>query len=447
MVATRRFGRVFNTGAPFSPYVLAAALERRDETLFDMVVEQDWLDDKVALTVQIFGPAAKWGKSSVISKLSSLLWTNTSLSTLWASYDSDKKNALNIAAGQKNLEVLEALIHLGRPTPDMMYKACVTAVSNKDIDMVRLLFTNGADSANDEALQRGVSAGPEMLDFLLARFIHQYPDGKHGFGAEALWEAMQSDQYPGALDVLLEAKMDVNSVIEIRDWRTLEKQSEFRFWSSLGLGISKLGIKGFPQIRKLLLHGADPDAIAGCKNFPPCSLTALLVAIETGSVQLVDLLLEAGAHVNKEPRLGVRHTPLQKACEVGSFEITQLLMQRGALVTAPAATANGGTALQCAAKSGNIRIVQMLLDNGAKWDSPMSVCNGRTPLEAAAEHGRFDMLRYMCEEIRPKDASVFDGKQMERAIRFAKKNGNMACKEYLQSISRGWCRAISNGSG
>jgi hypothetical protein len=340
--------------------------------------------------------------------------------------------ALAIVVGQRNSAVVEALVQLRPLTAAALASALPAAVAINDIDMVKILFDNGADSANDEAFEKAVSSSAEMLRILLKRFEHQYPKGKHGFGAEALREAIQDDRNPQVLEALLQAKLDFNSFAWDRKGPMMQDRNGC---SPLGIAILKPDSNGLEKVRQLLDAGSDLNAIATLK--PSDSQTALLLAIETKRVELVTYLVGAGAKVNDELRRCVRHTPLQKACQTGNYQMVQLLFGLGALVNAPAARTDGGTALQCAAMSGNVRIAKFLIDNGARLEDPPSVSNGRGVLEAAAERGRLAMLRFLCEKANQK--GVLDKKDMDRAIALAGKNGNLACQQYLQSISSSLC--------
>ena len=63
----------------------------------------------------------------------------------------------------------------------------------------------------------------------------------------------------------------------------------------LGLAIESGNIE---LVKLMLKNGADPDFIFKQKNISPDVIPPLLVAIDSGSLEMVKLLVEAGANVN-----------------------------------------------------------------------------------------------------------------------------------------------------
>lgn len=191
-------------------------------------------------------------------------------------------------------------------------------------------------------------------------------------------------------------------------------------------------------IFKLLDGGGDANLLASVKEefdhdwgTIRVSQTALLGAIETSNLQLVELLISRGADVQKEAKLGLKRTPLQKACEVGSHTIVDLLLRHNADVNATPAARRGATALQLAAKAGSLRIAKTLLDLGAKIDAPGVRIGGRCAIEYAAEYGRLDMILFLCNAAGEK----FVSGQYKTAIALAQENGHSACADLLTELS------------
>jgi ankyrin repeat protein len=179
----------------------------------------------------------------------------------------------------------------------------------------------------------------------------------------------------------------------------------------------------FIVVRRLLKAGCDPNSVVSRDDSG--NLTAMLAAIKTQSVDLVQVLIDHGAKVNTEATRGLRQTPLQAAAESGCLEIVQLLLKNEADVHAMPAQRRGGTALQFAAISGNCNIAAELLKREAKiWMLP-SVVQGRWPLEGAAEHGRLDMISLLLR------LKVHDADQCRRAAKFAEDNGHLGCRDLL----------------
>jgi ankyrin repeat protein len=98
------------------------------------------------------------------------------------------------------------------------------------------------------------------------------------------------------------------------------------------------------------------------------ALSSLNFAARSGLLKIVQLLLDAGAEVNESPREFHQETALQTAARAGSIEIVQLLLSYGADINRRYIShwrRNPETALQCATSSGNLEITQLLLFHGA----------------------------------------------------------------------------------
>jgi ankyrin repeat protein len=76
-------------------------------------------------------------------------------------------------------------------------------------------------------------------------------------------------------------------------------------------------------------------------------------AAEAGNLEKVNLLLDAGANINREPANKGGPTALQAAAAAGELNIVVLLFNGGAKVNAEPATEKGQTALEAAASAGN----------------------------------------------------------------------------------------------
>lgn len=158
---------------------------------------------------------------------------------------------------------------------------------------------------------------------------------------------------------------------------------------------------------------------------------ALLEAVVTSHVGLVELLIEKGANVNQRTVGNIDRTPIQKAAELGYLDILKLLLDRGADVNAPAAPVRGGgTALQLAAIGGNCAVACELLERGADWSMPPCEDGGRWPLEGAAEHGRVSMIELLWEYCN----GSFPDSVVDRAMELAEENGHAGCKEVLERL-------------
>ena len=142
-------------------------------------------------------------------------------------------------------------------------------------------------------------------------------------------------------------------------------------------------------VRSLLRDGADPNLAAGD------GLTALHVAAEQGFVEVVELLLDAGANATAKTNIG-EYEPLHLASRFGHAEVVRVLLEAGA-EPAAVATTTGVSPLHLAAKAPNgEEAVRVLLEHGAPVD-PRESAAGQTPLMFAASYGRDAAIRELLE--------------------------------------------------
>jgi ankyrin repeat protein len=192
---------------------------------------------------------------------------------------------------------------------------------------------------------------------------------------------------------------------------------------------------------KLISAGSDPNGVVvtaseqerwvSGENQTRSPTTALLEAISTENLALVELLVKAGAKKDRPAQSGIKRTPLQRACEIGSLEIANFLLERGVDVNEEPAFRGGGTSLQLCAIAGHPVIADKLLKLGANVHAPRPEMKGRTALEGAAEHGRLDMLKILWYAT---GNTGFDPAQVACAMELAEKNGHFACRDMIQQL-------------
>ena len=132
------------------------------------------------------------------------------------------------------------------------------------------------------------------------------------------------------------------------------------------------------QVRALIGTGADVNAAHGD------GMTALHWAAERGSVEMVEVLIYAGANAKAVTRIG-DYTPLHLAAKSGSADVLRALIAAGAVLDARTTT-GGASPLHFAAASGSTEAVAALVDAGAEVDARERAW-GQTPLMFAAAKG------------------------------------------------------------
>jgi len=166
------------------------------------------------------------------------------------------------------------------------------------------------------------------------------------------------------------------------------------------------------------LIAADGDA---AKARDAAGSTLLHHAVGFGSVETVELLLDAGADVNAANRR--RSMPLHWAMHDEAK--VRLLLSRGAAVNPK--QVEGRTPLYIAASVGNgASIVKLLLEKGA--NPSLATATGMTPMMAAAVRGDVEVLKLLADK--GADVNTKNGAG-ETALMFAATNGSPAAVGFL----------------
>ncbi|KAF8537804.1 ankyrin repeat-containing domain protein, partial [Trichophaea hybrida] len=126
--------------------------------------------------------------------------------------------------------------------------------------------------------------------------------------------------------------------------------------------------------------------------------SALLVAVSSGSLAEVKLLIEEAISLDLEVRgqtvngSWVGLTPLQRAVKCHDCKILQFLTRASANVNAPACGFAGATALQLAVHFVDMALVDVPLSNGADINAPASGSIGATALQIAVRQQDMEMV-------------------------------------------------------
>ena len=120
-------------------------------------------------------------------------------------------------------------------------------------------------------------------------------------------------------------------------------------------------------------------------------MSILINAVRRNNIELVKLLLDAGANPNKKDNIS--YTALIYAVQYGYIEIVQLLLEAGVWVNIQ--NNIGDTALIEASLNGNIEIIELLLATGA--DPNIRNNDDDTALMWASQMGHIEIVELLLE--------------------------------------------------
>ena len=160
-----------------------------------------------------------------------------------------------------------------------------------------------------------------------------------------------------------------------------------QFWDKNG------NLKSAKEIEVLIQQGADVNIKNKDGN------TALIIASEKGSLDLVNILLEGGADVQQKDGRG--WTALMWASSCRNKEIVEMLISKGADINAK--SQEGNTALMWASLQGHKEIVKMLLKKGA--DVNIENERGETALTIAKRENNSEVVEIINKQIAQKSSA------------------------------------------
>jgi ankyrin repeat protein len=434
---------LMDTNVSASDSILATAIATRDPELVRFILEVP-NTSQISMTSLYF--AARWADIGVLKtvvRAGAYLHTHR-----WSCYDwrprkfnwNEEISPLKEAISLGHLEAARFLLDSGADINDEGHKCShvyeyrdqehltplSVAIKQNHENFVRELLNRGADPKDAKAFELALSQSKSLFQILLDAFRQRYPRDDLDFASAALRKAVRDEDE--ATTSLLGPHINVNSGYQAtinRGYGVYESTLFSEAVRSRNINI----------IRTLISCSGDPNNTTHC----PWKLriegrwTPFFDAIATDDVMVVELLHEAGANLNDKAELGARRTPLQLAVERGNPEVIEYLLKNGADVNAAPCIRGGATAIQLAAIKGNVGLAErLILEYGADFNAPACRFQGRTAFEGAAEHGRLDMLLMLYHK--GVDLRSDCGTQLQRAIKFAEKNGQMAAKTLVEQI-------------
>ena len=262
--------------------------------------------------------------------------------------------SLIFACDKGHVEVAQLLLEAGinknsagilRDTPLMR------ASSKGHIEVVRLLVAAGVNMdflsrISQHAGHDGFASldGPESLHLLMEFFLDQAP-----------WDNREGDVF---------------------------RRCKFSFREGGGVKISKMGVGLVNLARKF---SGPMCLLDGGSN------TALMHACAKGHVEIVRLLVEAGANCDLKSTCLRSETALMLASRAGHIEAARVLLEAGAHKDLK--DSRGNTALMCACEKGHAGIMRLLLEAGA--DKELKNNRGKTALMCAEEQGKVELVQLL----------------------------------------------------
>ncbi len=309
--------------------------------------------------------------------------------------DIDRRDAygftpLMIAAGLGQTLMVELLLTAGADLlavePRMGATVLHKAAQSGSPDVIRLLLDCGAFVDQ----QSPVLGNTPLMDAVLH---------KHGGAVQLLLDrgartGIRNHWHQTALELAQEDGLEaIARTIELHEAASVQQLP----WSALIFAIKE---GDAAEARRLIAEGADVDQRTPVIGTVEDDYTALGIAVRTRQLEIVRLLLDAGAAPHGEIGL-MRGTAIHEAAFLGYADVLRVLLQgldrgglgrRGLDAQGPY---NGLTALHDAVWHGHMDAARTLIEHGASLG--VRTHSGDTPRELASLYGYDDLARMIAK--------------------------------------------------
>ncbi|MBI3927889.1 MAG: ankyrin repeat domain-containing protein [Armatimonadetes bacterium] len=331
----------------------------------------------------------------LVRAIDALIRAGVDLEARDSGFEEGGRTALMVAAEHDQPGVLEQLLRAGADACVRCQEqstALMAACASGSLECARMLVEAGcpvdaADESGQTALIHACHCRhPELVSYLLEHGAD--PNAAPQIGPDALTAAAASGS-SAVVARLLQASAGAGSEAVCQALRrghgeVAEQLLDRVPAESAGPVLVEACALGQRALaRRLLGARVSPEAT------DEAGRTSLMLACDRGDLEMVELLLAAGADpAAREPDTG--ESALHCAVRRGNPGIVKTLLAAGADPDLPD-TWEGSTPLALAASQGDLPLVELLLEAGA--DPERADHNGETPLDSARRRGRAGVCR------------------------------------------------------